>query len=124
MKIVGFPALGTGLNAEMSGHFGHVEAFTLIQYNETTNEIVKTGTLTNAPHEQGGCGAPVMALKNAGAEEVVLGGIGMRPLMIFNQLGIKTYKGKLPGTVKENFDALVKGQLEPMIESTCSGGNH
>ena len=89
MKRIAFPALSAGLDGLLSPHFGHVGSFTIIEYDEVSKKIIKVESANNASHQQGGCMAPVMVIKNAGADEVVLGGIGMRPLMFFLQVGIK-----------------------------------
>ncbi|MHA1728074.1 MAG: NifB/NifX family molybdenum-iron cluster-binding protein [Promethearchaeota archaeon] len=65
--------------------------------------------------------APVNVLKQAGADSVVLGGIGMRPLMFFTQVGITPFQG-IQGTVKENFDAFINKKLRVMAQGTCQGG--
>ncbi len=116
--------MGEGLEAQLSPHFGHVAAFTVVHYDTESKEIIETQSLTNAPHQEGGCMAPVSVLKEAGANEVILGGIGMRPLMFFLQFGITPYKG-FQGTVKENFNAMIKGQLSTLSQGTCGGsGQH
>jgi predicted Fe-Mo cluster-binding NifX family protein len=122
MKIVGFPTTSEGLGGQMSAHFGHVSAFTLVQYDENTNKILDVKSVHNAPHEQGGCMVPVMVLKDSGANEVVLGGIGMRPLQFFIQLGITPYRG-IVGTVQDNFNAFVNGKLTMLSEGTCNHSN-
>lgn len=123
MKKVAIPALSEGLDGQLSGHFGHVKFFTMITYDEESNEIENVEKVSNAPHQVGGCMAPVMALKEAGADSVVVGGIGGRPLMGFLQVGIDVYGGK-PGTIKDNFEAFASGDLEQVSQSTCSGAQH
>ncbi|MFX0093720.1 MAG: NifB/NifX family molybdenum-iron cluster-binding protein [Candidatus Hodarchaeota archaeon] len=123
MKRIAFPTLSEGLDAQLSLHFGHSATFTLIHYEEATKEIIKVECVSNAPHQSGGCMVPVMLLKNEGVDEVVLGGIGMRPLMGFLQVGIKPYAG-IKGTVKENFEAFINEKLNEMTQGTCSGGGH
>ena len=122
-KSVAFPALSEGLDGQMSGHFGHVAAFTLVTYDDDSKEIIEVKSLGNAAHEQGGCMAPVQVIYKAGAKAVILGGIGMRPLMHFNDLGIIPYRG-IQGSVKDNFEAFVNDKLELMLKASCSGGNH
>lgn len=123
MRVVGFPSTSEGLDGQMSAHFGHVSAFTLVKYDEDTNTIIDVKSIQNAPHEQGGCMAPVMTLKDSGVDEVVLGGIGMRPLQFFIQMGITPYRG-IAGTVKDNFNSLVNGKLTPLSEGTCNHSDH
>ena len=119
LKIVAFPGSEGGLTGELVAHFGHTPAFTAIQYNEETKEIVEVTTISNPPHKQGGCMGPVMLLKDAGVTSVILGGIGYRPLMGFIQVGIKTYRG-IAGTVQENFEKYLQNELEILENSTCS----
>lgn len=123
MRKIAFPTLSKGLDAQLSPHFGHVEAFTLVQYDETTKEILSVESISNKSHQSGGCMVPVMLLKDAGADTVILGGIGMRPLMGFLQVRIKPYTG-IQGTVKENFEAFLKNKLHEMTQGTCGGGQH
>ncbi|MHA1857420.1 MAG: NifB/NifX family molybdenum-iron cluster-binding protein [Promethearchaeota archaeon] len=99
-------------------HFGHAPAFTTIQYDENTKDVVAVEVLKNVPHERGGCLTPVMLLKNYGVSEIVIGGIGQRPLLGFIEVGIEPYKGFL-GTIKENFEAFRKDKLEKLSQSTC-----
>jgi len=60
----------------------------------------------------------VMLLKNNGADAVVLGGIGMRPLMGFREVGVIPYRG-FKGTVKENLDAYIEAKLPELLEASC-----
>ena len=123
VKKIGFPVLNVGLDGQLSPHFGHVNAVTIIHYDEESNDIIKAESVNNIAHQQGGCMAPVSVLQNAGVSDVILGGIGMRPLMYFLQCGINPFQG-ISGTVKDNFTAFINNQLQPLTQGTCSGGNH
>ncbi len=118
-RIVAFPGTNSGLQGELVGHFGHTNSFVTIKFEEDTNKITEIVMITNPPHQQGGCMRPVMLLKNAGITDVVLGGIGMRPLQGFHQVGIRTYRG-IQGTVQENFNKLITNQLELMENASCN----
>ena len=48
-----------GLEARRSGHFGRCECFTLVDVSD--GEVGDMHVLTNAPHTEGGCMAPVCA---------------------------------------------------------------
>ena len=120
-RKIAFPGTNEGLEGTMTGHFGHTEVFTTISYNEETGEIEKVEILDNPPHNQGGCMQPVMLLKNNGVDEVIVLGIGHRPLMGFKQVGIDTFLGT-EGTVKENFELFWAKKLQVLAQSSCSGG--
>lgn len=78
-----------GLEAPLSGHFGHCDAFTLLQVED--GQITEVNILPNEGHVQGGCMAPVMLLKNAGVDVLMAGGMGARPLAGFQQVGIDVF---------------------------------
>ncbi len=114
-----FPTLnGTGLDDVVSPHFGHCPHFTIVTVNTETKDVGEVEVVSSAPHQTGGCMVPVMHLKENHADAVVVNGIGMRPLMGFQQVGITPYLG-LEGTVKDNTAAFLAGQLRQLTQSTC-----
>jgi predicted Fe-Mo cluster-binding NifX family protein len=120
--IVAIPSTHPGgLESALGAHFGHCDLYTLVKINDgKVQEIV---TLPNVPHEQGGCMAPVKHLAQNGVKVLIAGGMGMRPLMGFNQVGIDVLHGGSAQTVGEAVDALLKGSLQRFtVESTCGGG--
>ena len=76
-----------GLNAVSSGHFGHCEQFTII--NVEDQKIMSVDVIDNVSHVQGGCMVPVNLLAENRVQVLLVNGIGMRPLMGFQQAGIK-----------------------------------
>ncbi len=89
MKVA-VPTMGAaGLESERAGHFGHCDCFTVVDIVD--GEIVATSEVANPPHEEGGCMRPVGLLAKAGVDAIVAAGMGMRPLMGFNQAGIAVY---------------------------------
>jgi predicted Fe-Mo cluster-binding NifX family protein len=110
-----------GLEAPLSAHFGHCDLYTLVGLEQGRIKEVKT--IPNMPHQQGGCMAPVQYLAQQGVKVLVSGGMGMRPLMGFNQAGIEVYYGGGADTVGEAVTALAEGML-PVYgqEHTCGGG--
>ena len=80
-----------GLEAQRSGHFGRCACFTLIDIKD--GQIDGVEVLTNAPHTEGGCMAPVLVLAEHMVDAIVVDGIGGRPLMGFNQVGIVVHAG-------------------------------
>ena len=79
-------ALPGGLEAGMGMHFGHCDIYTIVQIED--GAIKSVGTLPNVPHQQGGCLAPVQHLASHGVTALLAGGMGMRPLMGFQQAGV------------------------------------
>ena len=81
-----------GLTSPRSGHFGRCECFTIVDIVD--GEVSQVGVLSNAPHVEGGCMAPVMTLAQERVDAIVVDGIGGRPLAGFNQVGIAVLQGK------------------------------
>lgn len=78
-----------GLSAKRSDHFGHCKQFTLVDIENGT--INGTTSLTNDPHEAGGCLKPVKFLKEHQVDAIVVGGMGAKPFQRFSEVGIKVY---------------------------------
>jgi len=70
-----------GLGGVRSGHFGHCDVFTLVDVED--GKIKEVTTLPNQEHAQGGCMIPVNLLSENNVNALIVGGIGMRPLMGF-----------------------------------------
>lgn len=106
-----------GLEARRSGHFGRCECFTLVDIED--GAVSQVQVLTNAPHTEGGCMAPVMALAEHMVDAIVVDGIGGRPLMGFHQVGITVHAG-VGRDVQGAVDGYLRGDL-PVVgfESTC-----
>jgi len=120
-KTVAFPSMHPGgLDAARSGHFGHCDVFTLIRVKN--GEIGDISVVHNPPHQQGGCQAPVNLLQQSRADALIVGGIGMRPLMGFRQAGIDVYYGPEGETVGAVIDHLLEGRLELIQENQVCGG--
>ena len=120
--VVALPSVGAGgLDAQLSAHFGHCDLYTLVTLED--GEIKEVKTIPNVPHTQGGCMAPVNHLAQSGAKALIAGGMGMRPLMGFNQVGIEVYFGGNAATVGEAVTALAQGKLPQFtMDHTCGGG--
>lgn len=110
-----------GLEAEIGAHFGHCDLYTIIDVDN--GAVATVSTLPNVPHVQGGCMAPVNYLAQNGVQVLIAGGMGMRPLMGFNQKGIDVFYGASAPNVGVAVDALLKGALTRFTaEYTCGGG--
>jgi len=73
----------------------------------------------NAPHEEGGCMRPVLLLAENTVDAIVVDGIGGRPLMGFNQVGIAVHAGMGPD-VQTAVAAYIQGALPVVgLEGAC-----
>jgi len=110
-----------GLEAGRSGHFGHCEFFTLARVTESG--VTEVTTVENAPHHEGGCLDPVRLLGSQGVTDIVVAGMGARPLAFFADLGITVYADQERRTVKEVLEALIAGDVPVMSAMhVCGGG--
>jgi len=115
-----------GMEAPRSDHFGHCDVFTLVEV-DGDNKVVSVDLLPVPDHSAGGCMIPVKTLSDAGADIIVVGGIGARPMQGFAEVGIDVYwadKNSIPtaGDVMEKFCA---GQLPKMnADQACGGGSN
>lgn len=110
-----------GLDGERSGHFGHCDIFTFVDVEE--GEIKQVTTIPNEEHVQGGCMVPVNLLASHNVKALVVGGIGMRPLMGFKQVGVDVYHDATRQQIRPVVEDLIEGNL-PMIsdDQVCGGG--
>jgi len=111
-----------GLDGLRSGHFGHCDVFTLVDVEG--GEIKQVTTVPNQTHVQGGCMVPVNLLAGHNVSALVVGGIGMRPLMGFRQAGIDVYHDATRQEIRPVVEDLIAGKL-PVIgdDQVCGGGN-
>lgn len=121
-RIIAIPSSQPGgLEAALGAHFGHCDLYTLVTVDG--DDIQDVEVIPNVPHQQGGCMAPVNYLAQHGVAELIAGGMGMRPLMGFNQVGIEVFYGANSQTVGEAVDAAIAGTLQRFSqEHTCGGG--
>ncbi len=114
-----------GMEASRSEHFGHCDVFTLVEM-DSDNNVSSVEMLPVPQHGAGGCMVPVKFLKDAGVSAIVVGGMGVRPLQGFAEVGIDVYwadRDAVPdaGAVMEKFSA---GQLPKMnSDQACGGGS-
>jgi len=110
-----------GLEGQRAGHFGHCDVFTLVDVEG--GEVKEVTTIPNRTHVQGGCMVPVNLLAEHNVNALVVGGIGMRPLMGFRQAGIDVYYDASRQEIRPVVEDLVAGKL-PVIKDNevCGGG--
>jgi len=106
-----------GLTARRSGHFGRCDCFTVVEIVE--GEVASIEVVQNAPHEEGGCMRPVLMLAKNAVDAIVVDGIGGRPLMGFNQVGIAVHAG-MGADVQTTVAAYIRGALPVVgLEGAC-----
>ncbi len=83
----------------------------------------KCSTIRNNGHVQGGCMVPVNLLAEHKVNVLIVGGIGMRPLMGFRQVGISVYHEAMREEIKPVVEDLIAGRLQEIQnEQVCGGG--
>jgi predicted Fe-Mo cluster-binding NifX family protein len=97
-----------GLDGRRSGHFGHCDVFTLVDVAD--GKIEEVTTIQNQEHVQGGCMVPVNLLAGHKVNALIVGGIGMRPLMGFRQAGIDVYHDDQRPEIRPVVEDLIAGQ--------------
>jgi len=119
---IAIPSLDAGgIDGQRSGHFGHCDVFTLVDV--AGGEIKQVTTIPNQDHVQGGCMVPVNLLAGNKVKALIVGGIGMRPLMGFRQVGIDVFYDATRSEIRPVVEDLISGLL-PLIEDNqvCGGG--
>ena len=109
-----------GLDGQRSGHFGHCDVFTLIDVKD--GAIEKVTTISNSEHIQGGCMVPVNLLAEHKVNALIVGGIGMRPLMGFRQAGIDVYHDAVRPEIRPVVEDLINGKLAAIENNQVCGG--
>ncbi len=120
---IAVPSLAPGgLEGERAGHFGHCDVFTIIDVEDS--KITAVSTLANGTHVQGGCMVPVNLLAQHKVSALVVGGIGMRPLMGFKQVGIEVYHDAERIKIRPVVEDLIAGRLPAISDDQVCGGGH
>ncbi len=109
-----------GLDGKRSGHFGHCDVFTLVDVKD--GAIEKISTIANQSHVQGGCMVPVNLLAQNQVNALIVGGIGMRPLMGFREVGIDVYHDDQRQKIRPVVEDLIAGKLAMIAEDQVCGG--
>jgi predicted Fe-Mo cluster-binding NifX family protein len=110
----------SGLDSPVSGHFGHSTGFLVAEISE--GGIVRSETLQNEGHQS--CAEPVSILAQKGVGTLLANGMGRRPYLICQQLGIQVVKAE-GKTAREAVTAYIEGSSASFgEESLCGGGDH
>ena len=120
---IAVPSNGAGgLDGMRSGHFGHCDVFTLVDVKD--GQIAQVSTISNQEHVQGGCMVPVNLLAEHKVNALVVGGIGMRPLAGFRQVGIDVYHDDQRPEIRPVVEDLIGGKLPMIADDQVCGGDH
>ena len=121
---IAIPSVGLGgIDGQRAGHFGHCDVFTCIDAED--GRITSVTTIQNEEHVQGGCMVPVNLLASNHVNALIVGGIGMRPLMGFRQVGIDVYHDAERAEIKPVVEDLLAGKLTMISDDqVCGGGGH
>ncbi|MCF8127973.1 MAG: NifB/NifX family molybdenum-iron cluster-binding protein [Deltaproteobacteria bacterium] len=118
---IAVPSVGPGgLDGERSGHFGHCDVFTLVDVEG--GEVKQVSTIANEEHVQGGCMVPVNLLAGHNVNALIVGGIGMRPLMGFKQAGVDVFYDATRPQIRPVVEDLIAGKLQMIGEDQVCGG--
>ena len=119
---IAIPSNGEGgLKGTRAGHFGHCDVFTFVDVKD--GEIEKVTTLANEEHVQGGCMVPVNLLSENRVNALIVGGIGMRPLMGFRQVGIDVFHDDQRPDIEPVVMDMIAGNLQEIRnDQVCGGG--
>lgn len=105
---------------KLCAHFGHCETFTFVEVNTETKEI--TSKECKVPAEGVSCQTSRW-IAEQGANIVLAGGMGSKPLQTFAQCGVKV----VTGCPESDIDEIVNSYLNNTLESgdnLCEGGHH
>ncbi len=109
-----------GLEGSRSGHFGHCDVFTIIDVEN--GKIKDVSIVQNQEHSQGGCMVPVNLLGSHKVDALIVGGIGMRPLMGFKNVGIKVFHDDQRSEIKPVVEDMIAGKLVAIKDDQVCGG--
>jgi predicted Fe-Mo cluster-binding NifX family protein len=119
---IAIPSTGNGgLDGQRSEHFGHCETFTLVDVEN--GEISKVNIISNQEHQEGCCMVPMNTLSNLKVNALIVSGIGLSPLIGFNEVGIDVYHNAICPEIKPVVENLIAGKLQMLsTDQTCNGG--
>lgn len=96
------------VNGKLCTHFGHCEAFAIIDADPQTRTAGPVTELTPPPHEPG---VLPQWLGELGVETIIAGGMGQRARNLFSQRGITVVTGAPAMTPHQAVGAYLEGSL-------------
>jgi len=117
-KIAVTADIENGLDSPVSSHFGHCEAFIVSTVRD--GEIIEVESVPNGSHNS--CEEPVNRLVDLGVSVLITMGMGMRPFMAAQQVGLAVVRGE-GDTAGEAVQNYLAGRSQMMgRDGLCSGG--
>lgn len=105
---------------KLCGHFGHCEYFTFVEINPETKEII---SIEKKVPEEGISCQSASWIATQGANIILAGGMGGRPMAIFAQNGVKV----IAGCPELEIETVVNQFLNDNLatgENSCGGEHH
>lgn len=120
IKLAVPSAVPGGMDAPLDKHFGHCGIYTIVEIEN--GAVRNVSTLDSVPHAQGGCMMSVQHLASNGVNVLLSGGMGMRPLMGFQQAGTEVFFAGDFSNVQQAVQAYLSDSLQPFNpDLTCKG---
>jgi predicted Fe-Mo cluster-binding NifX family protein len=93
---------------KLSAHFGHCEAFALIDVDAESGEVTGQTLAPSPPHQPGMLPG---WLAEQGANLIIAGGMGQRAQTLFQQVGVDVIIGAPPEAPETLVQAYCRGNL-------------
>jgi predicted Fe-Mo cluster-binding NifX family protein len=114
---IAIPCTGeASLQSQVSSHFGRCDSYAIVTLEK--GEVKTIDSILNGGHSD--CASPVRALAEKGVSLMLVGGMGMRPYLVFKQLGIEIRCG-ITGTVSDAIDSYLRGETYAMTQDSLCG---
>lgn len=117
MKKIAVPVISNDEKQVVSDHFGKAPFFAVV---ELEGENIKKTEFIENKHE-GGCANVVGILGQNGVNVLLVKGIGGRPKLACDSIGISVYRAERD-TVSESVIEFIKGSMD--INTCCGGHSH
>ena len=105
---------------KLCGHFGHCESFSFVEINPETKEII---SIEERIPEDGISCQSASWISAQGANLVLAGGMGGRPIGLLSQNGVDVVLGCPELPIKEGVEKYMNNSLVTG-ENTCGGDHH
>lgn len=105
---------------KLCGHFGHCEYFTFVEINPETKEII---SIEKKVPEEGISCQSASWIATQGANIILAGGMGGRPMAIFAQNGVKVIAGCPELEIETVINQFLNDSLATG-ENSCGGEHH
>jgi predicted Fe-Mo cluster-binding NifX family protein len=111
----------SGLNAQLSQHFGRAPFFAVVELSENS-EIVNVKTVSNIGEHFGGSGQRADFILQLKPNAIITYGMGPRGLNIYQSVRVAVLRANA-NTVKEVIDAYKSDRLQELTEG-CHHARH